>query len=172
MRRRAESPDFWVYYGSPALPIMHIWLDGFCGCNEPASLLTQMDAREILPKVRLRGWRQSGFAGPPAIWLVSIAVVLVGLLTLASLTSWGPLAHWACENARPVAHDTDALIPSVLVNSPYGGIGNGTGLTPWNFPTAENGVVGWGAGNQGGLRHGRVYRESTLRSLVRKAFFS
>jgi|SRR5271157_1292535 len=64
---------------------------------------------------------------------------VVGMLLWTFVGTWSPLLHITCEDQSAVAHQTDAWIPAVLINSPYGGIGNGTGILDWSFPGAWNG---------------------------------
>jgi len=52
---------------------------------------------------------------------------------------WAPLLHWVCVNGQLVSHQVDRWIPSVFVNSPYGGEATGMGMMAWDFPGAWNG---------------------------------
>lgn len=75
------------------------------------------------------------------LFALLVAVILgaaVGLVPLAVGTPWALMAHYQCGMGATIAKET-LWTPLVLVNSPYGGFGNGTG----RYPTAS----GWSSTN-------------------------
>ena len=94
-------------------------------------------------------------------------VLLVVALVLSTfVASWSPLMHWTCGRESLVVEQPNAFVPTVLVNSPYGGEASGEGLLPWYFPGMWNGPppppeenlkVGWGTNASNGSAAGAFF---------------
>lgn len=91
-------------------------------------------------------------------------IVAAGVLLSPFLVGWGLVFHSTCENETLVSHATDARVPDVLVNSPFGGNASGAGLMPGDFPGAWNGPppsdnfrFGWGARSSNGTSFGAFF---------------
>ncbi len=102
---------------------------------------------------------------------ISLGVVAGVVLSLASFASTGGgiLTHTTCEVGSRLANLTDAWIPAVLVNSPFGGNASGVGIMNWDFPGAWNGPppapgqalkVGMGTGAMNGTTGGAFFTVS------------
>ncbi len=81
------------------------------------------------PPDRSRRWpparRQVAFA----LIAAAILVAAIAVVPLVAGASWSLIAHYECGPGATVA-TRDLWTPEVLVNSPYGGFGNGTGTYP------------------------------------------
>ena len=91
---------------------------------------------------------------------------VAGLVVFSLMGTWAPLFHWTCTNQTQLAHEANAFVPVVLVNSPYGGSASGNGSMAWNFPGAWNGAppppgnvfrIGWGTSASNGTTVGAFY---------------
>lgn len=104
--------------------------------------------------------------GPRVATSLGVVVgIAIAVATFAS-AGGGILAHVTCDTGPSLAHQTDAWIPAVLVNSPFGGNASGTGIMNWNFPGAWNGPppapghvfkLGWGTGALNGTTSGAFF---------------
>jgi len=89
-----------------------------------------------------RGWKRWG-----TLLGVAIVVLIVVLALPTWVGGWAPLAHWTCQRGSDVANET-VQIPSLLLNSPYGGRVWGNVTFPLGF--LPFGLVGESTGDANG----------------------
>jgi hypothetical protein len=103
----------------------------------------------------------------PIIVVAAVVVAITGLLLPTTVLVWAPVLHWTCQSQSEVYSATDAWLPVVFVNSPFGGTASGTGWMPWTFPGAGNGPppgpgakVSWGTSAHNGTAYGAFFEVS------------
>jgi hypothetical protein len=79
---------------------------------------------------------------------ILILAIVVGLFTPTIIGGWAPVLHWTCQPVSRVLNQT-VQIPSVLVNSPYGGNASGAVMLPPGFLPGFLVGMGTGATNGG-----------------------
>lgn len=87
-----------------------------------------------------------------ALTIAVVMIAVVGVIAPTYVANWSPAFHWACAKQAEIAN-FEALIPALLVNSPFGGKawGNvtyqsgvfGNGSTEFTWTQSANGSVAW-----------------------------
>lgn len=96
-------------------------------------------AKPAMPWSRRRRWAVLGI-------VIALAVV-TGLLAPTVVGSWVPVLHWSCQDQTTV-NRASIEVPSLLVNSPYGGWAAANVASPFGF--LPSGVLSMGTGPSNG----------------------
>lgn len=134
-------------------------------CNFESTLCSNRMAGTTLAPISVRPERRPLTVRRRTAILGTTAVAVVVALMLATVIApWSPILHLTCQVQGSVYQQADVWIPDVVVNSPYGGYANGTGLLPWTFPGAGNGPppgpgarFGWGTEAANGTAFGAFF---------------
>lgn len=86
------------------------------------------DATAATPPARRLRWPDSRRGRFLAVLVAAVLVAGIAFVPLV-VGSWSLVVHYACGPGAPIATE-ERWTPVVLVNSPYGGFGNGTGTYP------------------------------------------
>ena len=77
-----------------------------------------------------RGREARGRRSVAVVATVAVAAVLIGFTVLGG---WAAATHWTCRDEGQPALLRSA-VPAILVNSPFRGVANGTGILAASFP--------------------------------------
>jgi len=91
-----------------------------------------------------------------------VAATAVGvLLLLSAYGPWGLFFHSTCAQTGPIASE-QAWVPVILLNSPYGGMAQGTAYVPSDPDNSSGHIFGWNSSNGSAAWSGFMANVSVL----------